>query len=82
MMGGLQNITDNAKKMSKLLAEGDAYINEAKSNQDVVYDKLAKVTKSITNMLSNPDLSLFKLIFMSVIALLLFLFTALFILAF
>jgi hypothetical protein len=82
MMGGLQNISDNARRMSKLLAEGDAILNEAKTNQDFVYDKLEKVTKSITNMLSNPDLSLFKLVFMSIIALLLFLFTALFIIAF
>lgn len=58
------------------------YISQAKENQDVIYDKLIKITKSLTKMLSNPDLSLFKLIFMSAIATLLFLFTSIFILAF
>ena len=73
---------EGAINIRRALDDSKDIIEKAKSNQEYVQDLIKKVTRSLGKMLSNPDLSIFKLIFMSVIALLLFLFTALFILAF
>ena len=64
------------------VVKGSEAIKQAKTNQDQVAEMLTKINKSLKNMLSNPDLGLIKLLVMTGIATLLFLFTALFILAF
>ena len=73
---------EGAINIRKALTDGREILEKTKGNQEYVNDLVKKVTGSLNKMLSNPDLSLFRLLTMSVIALLLFLFTALFIFAF
>ena len=78
----VQEMKEDTEKIGKNLEIGKDYVSNARSQQDELHEQLNNVVNKVTGMLKSSSMSWWELGIMSVVALLLFLFTSAFILAF
>lgn len=78
----VQEMKEDTEKIGKNLEIGKDYVSNARSQQDELHEHLNNVVNKVTGMLKSSSMSWWELGIMSVVALLLFLFTSAFILAF
>lgn len=78
----VQEMKNQGKDTERNLQEGNLILKNALGAQEELYQQLDKVMKKVDSMLKSSSMSWWELGIMSIISLLLFLFTAAFIIAF